>query len=888
MLEKKMLFILLIIASTLNAQTIVFKGVVKDSLQNPLSYTNIIAKPKDIRKNISFAITDQQGRYRLELSKNKKYTIDISYLGYQKKTFEITPTENTLKNFILKEAKNQLDEVVIELPVITKQDTIIYNTDKFVNGSERKLQNILKKLPGVEVDKNGGVTVQGKKVTKLLVDGKAFFSGATKLGVQNIPADAVAKVEVIDNYNEVSFLKGLTDSDKMAMNIQLKEDKKRFIFGDVEAGSGVGYESSYKANANLFYYSPKTNVNFIGNLNDIGEKTFTFKDYMSFQGGVNAVFSGNFNWKGGDFSQFIENKDILKSTQRFAALNITKTVADKFDVSGYALFSDNNTTSFTEEHNQYTTFLEDKKNENTSNNILGIGNLSIEYTPNFEERWMLRTQVKKSGVHNNNAISSSINNAINNIETTKENDIWYVNQNIEWHKNQSQNHTFSSVVNYTFDKNNPTTFWNASKAFLTRIKPIIQPLNSNQDLLKIQQLNETEKHYLHSVFKDFWVLNRNHHIYTTIGNTHQQEKFSNHNFQILDDTTINNFSTGGFNNNTVLKHNDFFAGIHYKFRTGIFTFKQGAYLHNYKWKISQENIFKKNKWILLPDFLMKIAFNKSRKVELSYNLKTNFSDASKLANRFYLQSYNSVFKGNSTLENELFHSARIRYSRFSMYRGLMLHASANYTKKIKGFNNSVNFDGINRFISPEILDNPNENWRTRASLKKRIKKIRYKLVGSYSSSVFTQKINTILAANKSDNYSFDVGFETLFDKFPTLKMGFKKSIGNYTSNNFKAKFTTNEPYINIDYDFLNGFIFNADYTHYNYQNKAQKAYNNYEVANAMLSYQKQDSPWLFKLTIQNLFDTTFKQSNRFSDYLITDAKTYMMPRVVLFSIGYKL
>ncbi|SOU85655.1 carboxypeptidase-like regulatory domain-containing protein [Tenacibaculum dicentrarchi] len=88
MLEKKMLFILLIIASTLNAQTIVFKGVVKDSLQNPLSYTNIIAKPKDIRKNISFAITDQQGRYRLELSKNKKYTIDISYLGYQKKTLK--------------------------------------------------------------------------------------------------------------------------------------------------------------------------------------------------------------------------------------------------------------------------------------------------------------------------------------------------------------------------------------------------------------------------------------------------------------------------------------------------------------------------------------------------------------------------------------------------------------------------------------------------------------------------------------------------------------------------------------------------------------------------------------------------------------------------------
>lgn len=887
---KKVLLIFLLIASifTLNAQKIVFKGIVKDSLQNPLSYTNIIAKPKDITKNMRFAITDEQGRYRLELIKNKSYTIDISYLGYQKIAFEITPTENTLKDFILKEAKNQLDEVVIELPIIVKQDTIIYNTDKFVNGSERKLQNILKKLPGVEVDKNGEVTVQGKKVTKLLVDGKAFFGGGTKLGVQNIPADAVAKVEVIDNYNEVSFLKGLTDSDEMAMNIQLKEDKKNFIFGDVEAGTGIGYKSSYKSNANLFYYSPKTNVNFIGNLNDIGEKTFTFKDYMNFQGGVNAVFNSNFNWKGGDLSQFIENKDVLKSTQRFVALNITKTLVDKLAVSGYAIFSNNNTESFSEEFNQYTTFLEETKNKTTSKNILGIGKLSLEYTPNFKEKWYVRTQVKKSAVNTNNAISSAINTEANNINTAKENDIWYVNQNIEWHKDQSEKHIFSTVLDYTFDKNNPLTFWNASKAFLTRIKPIIQPLNSTQNLLKIQQLNETEKHYLHTVFKDFWTLNNNIHIYTTVGNTQQQEKFISNDFQILDDTTFNYFSEKGFNNNTILKHNDFFTGIHYKFRTGIFTFKQGAYLHNYHWKVSQENVFQKNKWVLLPDFLMKIAFTKSKKIELNYNLKTNFSDASKLANRFYLQSYNSVFKGNSSLENELFHSARIRYSRFSMYRGLMLHASANYTKKIKGFRNAVNFDGINRFISPEILNNPTENWNAIASLKKRIKKIRYHVTGSYNTSRFIQKTNNIFATNKSDNYSFDLGFETLFDKFPRLKIGFKKDIGNYNSNNFTSKFSTSEPYLNIDYDFLKGFVLNADYRHYNYQNKAQNIDNNYEIANAMLSYQKEDSPWLFKLTTQNLFNTTFKQSNSFSDYVISDTKTYVMPRVLLFSIGYKL
>ncbi len=887
-MRRRILFTLLIFIISISsyAQTIVFKGTVKDSLQNPLSFTNIIAKPKDVTKNMSFAITDEQGRYKLELTKSNPYTISISYIGYEKTEFKITPTQNTTKNITLKEAKNQLDEVVIELPVTVKQDTIIYNTNKFVNGSERKLKNVLKKLPGVEVDKNGGVTVQGKKVTKLLVDGKKFFGGGTKLGVENIPANAVDKVEVIDNYNEVAFLKNISDSDEMAMNIQLKEDKKRFLFGDVETGKGN--KEFYKTNANLFYYSPKTNVNFIGNLNNIGEKAFTFKDYMNFQGGVNAIFNGNFNWKGGGFSQFLENKDVLQNTQRFAALNITKTVASKLDVSGYAIFSHNTTQSFNETLNQYTSFVEESTNRTKSKNILGIGKLNIEYAPNAKEQWYIRTQVKKSDANKINSISSLINTNLNRINTNKENDTWYANQNIEWHKDQSEKHTFSSVINYTFDKNNPITNWNASESFLDRIKPIIQPLNTNQTALRINQLNENEKHYLHTVFKDFWVINNDNHIYTTIGNTHQQEKFISNDYQLLDDNSINNFSSSGFNNTTVFKHNDFFIGAHYKFRTGIFTFKQGAYAHKYSWKVNQQTSFQRNKWVVLPDFLLKIEFNKSKKIQLNYNIKTNFSNASKLANRFYLQSYNSVFKGNETLENELFHTARLRYSRFSLYRGLMLFATANYSKKVKGFRNSVNFDGVNRFLTIDMLNNPNENWSIRGTLRKKIKKIRYNIEGSYSDSKFKQNVNNSFVNNRNNDYSFDVGIETLFDNFPTIETGFRKSIGKYTSSNSTSKFVTNEPYVTIDYDFLKGFVFNFDYTHYNYQNKSQGINNNYNVANAILSYQKEDSPWMFKFTSQNLFNTTFKQSNSFSDYLVSDSKTYVLPRVVMFSVGYKL
>jgi hypothetical protein len=218
----------------------------------------------------------------------------------------------------------------------------------------------------------------------------------------------------------------------------------------------------------------------------------------------------------------------------------------------------------------------------------------------------------------------------------------------------------------------------------------------------------------------------------------------------------------------------------------------------------------------------------------------------------------------------------------------MFFATANYSKKVKGFRNAVNFDGVNRFLTIDMLENPNENWSVISSLRKEIKKIRYHFEGSYSSSSFKQSINNSFVNNKNNNYSFDLGFETLFDHFPTIETGFRRSIGSYVSSNSTSKFVTNEPYVNIDYDFLKGFVFNFDYTHYNYQNKLQGINNKYNVANAVLSYQKEDSPWLFKTTTQNLFDTTFKQSNSFSDYLVSDSKTYVMPRVVMFSIGYKL
>ena len=890
-MKNKSLFVFFFAVSiTLFAQKVTLSGTVKDSLQNPMPYANVIAKPKDISKNLQFAITDNEGFYKLAVAEKDTLTISISYLGYKPIEYQFIALKNSKKDFILKQSSESLDEIVIEMPVTVKGDTTTYKTDKFVDGTERKLKNVLKKLPGVEVGKNGSITVQGKKVTKMLVDGKKFFGGNSKLAVENIPADAVGNVDVIDNYNEVAFLKGLTDSNEMAMNINLKEDKKRFVFGDVEVGKGN--KDFYKTSANLFYYAPKINVNFIGNLNNIGEKTFTFRDYLSFSGGINSVFSGNFNFRGGDFAQFMQSNDVVKSNQKFGALNITKTANSKLDVSGFAIFSSSNIGNFKEDFNEYNTFTEQRTNSTNADNLLGIGNLNIEFTPNSKEKWYARSQVKRTNNTQFNSLNSIVNNVENNIQTNRNLTATYINQNIEWHKRQNDKHTFSSIVNYVFDKSKKDAFWETQN-------PILQgliPTDNSQNLIRILQEKNTQEQNIDGVFKHFWEINNSNHIYSTFGNKLLIEDFFTDDSQQLDNGNSNNFNTNGFGNAVNFKLNDLFAGVHYKFRTGIFTFKQGAFLHNYNWQVNQQTQTNKNKWLVLPDFLAKIEFNKSKKITINYNLKTSFSDASRFANQFYLQSYNSVFKGNENLENNLYHAARIYYSRFSLYRGLMLFVNLNYNKQIQGVRNTVAFDvnntdpaqRINQFLTAKLFQNPSEDLRGNIHLEKSIKNIKYKFDVGFNNSSYIQEIDSNLQTNKNKSYNYEAGFETMFDNFPTIEIGVSRDIGRFVSPSNTSKFITTQPFATIDYDFLEGFIFNFDYRKSIYENKDLGQKNTYEIANTTLSYKNENSAWSYKISAQNLLNAQFKQSNRFSDYVVSDSKTFILPRIIMFSIGYNL
>src|SRR5210317_2230793 len=286
---KKIIFAILLCSVNLTFSQIKFDGIVKDSIGSPLELANVIAINQETSALESFAITDEKGYFSLKLSENSTYKFQVSYIGMNSLE-EIISTRETdvTRDFTLRPDK-ALDEIELtyEMPVTVKGDTIVYNADSFKNGSERKLEDVLEKLPGVEINEEGQVEVEGKVVNKLMVNGKDFFDGDTKIATKNIPSDAVDKIQVLRNYTEINQLRSVTNNqDNFALNIKLKEGKERFWFGNITAGGGKSdKDSHYIFQPKLFYYSPKLSLNFIGDLNNTGQVALTPRDLRSFGGG---------------------------------------------------------------------------------------------------------------------------------------------------------------------------------------------------------------------------------------------------------------------------------------------------------------------------------------------------------------------------------------------------------------------------------------------------------------------------------------------------------------------------------------------------------------------------------------------------------------------------
>lgn len=276
--------------SSLNAQNVTVKGKIQDAEKKGLvAAMAVLLQPSDSLM-IGFATTEISGDFIIEDIKPAEYLLQITYIGYgtvQRKI--ILDAQNKIFDagtIVMTEEGKMLETVTISadyVPIKVTKDTIEFNADAFKTQPNAVVEDLLKRLPGVEVDADGVIKVKGEEVKAVTVDGKEFFGNDPKMATKNLPADAIKKVQVFERKSKTSEFTGINDgNDEMTINLELKADKRNGYFGNVTAGYGT--DDRYNGKTMINRFSQKTQISFLGGLNNLNNTGVNASDFMTMSG----------------------------------------------------------------------------------------------------------------------------------------------------------------------------------------------------------------------------------------------------------------------------------------------------------------------------------------------------------------------------------------------------------------------------------------------------------------------------------------------------------------------------------------------------------------------------------------------------------------------------
>ncbi len=285
-------------AQALYAQKITVKGRLVDSTNGALpNATLLFLSPKDSTL-VNFGSTNTEGFFEVKNLNRAEYLFKVTYIGQAPLFVRIAPKpDETIIDLGVQKmepASTLLGEVEVKgerAPVTIKKDTIEFNAGSFKTQPNAVVEDLLKKMPGLEVDNDGTIRAQGEQVQRVTVDGKEFFGRDPKLATRNLPADAVDKVQVFDRKSDQAQFTGIDDGQReKTINLELKEEKRNGMFGNVSAGYGT--DNRFTAKFSLNRFSKGQQLSFVGTGNNINEQGFSFDDYMTFTGGSSAFAGG--------------------------------------------------------------------------------------------------------------------------------------------------------------------------------------------------------------------------------------------------------------------------------------------------------------------------------------------------------------------------------------------------------------------------------------------------------------------------------------------------------------------------------------------------------------------------------------------------------------------
>ncbi|OYQ44412.1 hypothetical protein CHU92_02430 [Flavobacterium cyanobacteriorum] len=385
-MNRNLCLLLLLILSTVSySQTVTLKGKVADNAGIPLESATIYLTSAKDSSVVTYTISGKSGSWELKTHKLVyPVYLKVSFVGLldYSQLLENVTADQDFGVIKLEDRPTELDAVVIESeipPIRVKKDTLEFNASSFKVRPDANVEALLKQLPGVEIDEEGKITVNGKEVNQILVNGKPFFDKDGKIALQNLPAEIIDKVQVTDTKTKEEEFSGQAASgNNSSINLTIQEDKNKGLFGKFMGG--YGSDKRYESSAMLNYFKGDRKISVLASSNNINSSGFSMNEiFDSMSGGRNRTMSmssnGSFSINGVQFGG-AQGTGITRSN--LAGVNYSDALVKGFDsnvsyfYNGFRTENDNRT--------QQTTLL--PQNEN----VTDTGNLNTEYTTFSESR----------------------------------------------------------------------------------------------------------------------------------------------------------------------------------------------------------------------------------------------------------------------------------------------------------------------------------------------------------------------------------------------------------------------------------------------------------------------------------------------------------------------
>jgi hypothetical protein len=921
-----MRFVYLLILFLFSAQFLVAQnkltGKVVDALnRQPLPDATVtITNPAD-SVAVGFAVVDKTGSFEIKNLQKGNFILSITFTGYRQfaKNLDVTAAQPLidLDTVFMQLDTSMMAGVIVTAPPITvKKDTVEFRASSFKTKPNATVEDLLKKLPGVEVDREGNINAQGEEITKIYVDGKEFFSNDPKLATKNLPADLIESIQVFDDMSDQAKFTKIDDgSRKRTINIKTKKDRKRGMFG--RSSAALGTSDRYESSASFNMFNDKRQVSILGGANNINRLGFSSNDLMEMgsqgRGGGRGGRGGRGGGGGGRGSGINGNLNAWS-----AGVNYRDEWGPKIDFSGNYFVSHTNNTNKTESNRQNffgndsistTNQQSYSKNLNTNhrfglrfeylidsmNSILLTPTVTIQRSESYSDD-TLTTQAASPKV-NYKAIAGASHRSSQRDAESFGNDLLFR------HRFNKPGRTFTIGWTTAYNNNDADGLNISPYSFFNPDSTIKRTDNRNQINSQLSRsFNNTISSSLTEMFGNDKILELNY-AYTVNKSISDRDTYD------YDSTTkqydsINRPLTNYFRNIFTSSR----LGTNFRVKKEKYDFQAGgavqfATLDNLSNRATTEkdSLMKQQYTNFFPNASFNYNPAPRKSLRFNYRGSTRAPNISQLQDVWDVSNPLNIRTGNPDLKQEFTHNVNVSYNSFNLsnflYFNLTLGGSLVSNRIVNSISLLNDSSGV-LLTRPENLNgsrNVNFSGTIGIPLKKVTTGHRSPVNLSLTSSLRYNRDVSKLKGQLNYNYTRSAGQRIRFNYFIQDKLDLGANAGfNYNDAKYSVQENLNYKYfdhqysLDITYTIFKKIMINSDFDYYVNTGRAEGFNQSIPLWNASVScllFKKQNGE--LKLSGIDLLNQNKSINREVGDNYIEDTYTQVLQRFFMLSFMYK-